>query len=56
MLKNEVSAVRHSLQERIQRDESNLNVALLYLSTLQETQEIISNARHLLRAAKRFSS
>ena len=53
MLKNEVSAVR---QERIQRDESNLNVALLYLSTLQETQEIISNARHLLRAAKRFSS
>ena len=56
MLKNEVSAVRHSLQERIQRDESNLNVALLYLSALQETQEIISNARHLLRAAKRFSS
>ena len=56
ILKNEVSAIRHSLQDRIQRDESNLTVALLYLSTLQETQEIISNARHLLRAAKRFSS
>lgn len=55
-IKNDVSALRHVLQERIQRDESNLNVALLYLSTLQETQEIISNARHLLRAAKRFSN
>ena len=56
VLKNDVSEVRHSLQDRIQRDESSLNIALLYLSTLQETQEIISNARHLLRAAKRFSN
>ena len=53
-LKSDISAIRHSLLERIQNDESSLKIALLYLSTLQETQEIISNARHLLRAAKRF--
>lgn len=55
-LKSDISAIRHALLERIQDDESSLKIALLYLSTLQETQEIISNARHLLRAAKRFSS
>ena len=54
-LKSDISVLRHSLQERIQDDDSGLKIALLYLSTLQETQEIISNARHLLRAAKRFS-
>ena len=53
-LKSDISAIRHSLLERIQNDESSLKIALLYLSTLQETQEIIANARHLLRAAKRF--
>ena len=53
-LKSEISKLRHNLQDRIQKEDSNLKVALLYLSTLQETQEIISHARHLLRADKRF--
>lgn len=55
-LKSEISRCRHELQCRIQREDSNLKVALLYLSVLQETQEIISHARHLLRAAKRFNA
>lgn len=55
-LKSEISTMRHDLQNRIQRENSNLKVALLYLNTLQETQEIISHARHLLRAAKRFKA
>ena len=54
-LKSEISKLRHNLQDRIQKEENNLKVALLYLSTLQETQEIISHARHLLRADKRFT-
>ncbi len=55
-LKSEISKLRHQLQDSIQRGEGNIKIDLLYLSTLQETQEIISQARHLLRAAKRFNS
>ena len=38
----------------IQKEECDLKISLLYLSTLQETQELVSNVRHLLRASKRF--
>ena len=53
-LKARLSQLRHQQQDRIQREDSNIKVALLYLSTLQETQELISAVRHLLRAARRF--
>lgn len=53
-LKSRVSQMRHAQQDRIQSTESNIKVSLLYLSTLQETQELISMTRHLLRASKRF--
>ncbi len=53
-LKSQLSAVRHNQQDRIQREDSNIKVDLLYLSTLQETQELISVTRHLLRASRRF--
>lgn len=53
-LKSRISQMRHELEAKIQRENSNLKIALLYLSTLQETQELISHARHLVRAAKRF--
>lgn len=53
-LKTCISSHRHELQNRLQREDANIKVTLLYLNTLQETQELISHARHLLRAAKHF--
>ncbi len=53
-IKSRISQVRHAQQDRIQREDSNIKVSLLYLSTLQETQELVSMTRHLLRASKRF--
>lgn len=55
-IKSRISQIRHAQQDRIQREDSNIKVALLYLSTLQETQELVSISRHLLRASKRFQT
>ena len=38
-IKSRISQIRHQQQDRIQREESNIKIGLLYLSTLQETQE-----------------
>ncbi|MEG1579646.1 MAG: inorganic phosphate transporter [Bacteroidaceae bacterium] len=53
-VKSELSHLRHEQQNHIQRTDSNIKIDLLYLSTLQETQELISMTRHLLRASRRF--
>ena len=53
-IKSRISQIRHQQQDRIQREESNIKIGLLYLSTLQETQELMSIARHLVRASKRL--
>ena len=53
-LKAHISQLRHKQQDRIQQEDSNIKIDLLYLSTLQETQELVSMMRHLLRASKRF--
>lgn len=53
-LKAHISQIRHAQQDRMQREDSNIKIAMLYLSTLQETQELVSITRHLLRASKRF--
>lgn len=55
-LKVRLSQIRHQQQNRIQSEDSNIKVSLLYLNMLQETQELISIVRHLLRAGKRFQS
>ena len=55
-IKSRISQLRHKLQDRIQQEDSNIKIALLYLSTLQETQELISISRHLVRASKRFQT
>lgn len=53
-IKSRISQIRHQQQDRMQREDSNIKVSLLYLNTLQEMQELISMMRHLLRASKRF--
>lgn len=40
--------------DRIQEENSSINVSLVYLNLLQESLEIISSLRHLLRASRNF--
>ncbi len=55
-LKDELSQYRHRQIERLQGIEDNgqLQVGMLYLNLLQESQQLLSNLRHQLRAAKKF--
>lgn len=54
-MKNKLSELRKIQQERIRKgDMENLKIEYLYMSTLQETQEIIGHMRHWVRACRRF--
>lgn len=53
--KQKLSEMRWAQEDRIQMDLSQgLKVSLVYLNLLQETQELLSDLRHYLRAFKRF--
>lgn len=53
--KQQLSEMRRAQEDRIQMDLSQgLKVSLAYLNLLQETQELLSDLRHYLRAFKRF--
>ena len=54
--KDELSVLRKRHIDRIQQnsDETMLKVSLVYLNILQESQQLLSNMRHQLRAAKKF--
>ena len=54
--KDELSVIRKKHIDRIQqsKDNSKLQVSLIYLNILQESQQLLSNMRHQLRAAKKF--
>ncbi len=54
--KDELSVVRKRLIDSIQQSKDNqmLQVSLVYLNILQESQQLLSNMRHQLRAAKKF--
>lgn len=55
--KNDLSILRKRHIDRIQnqKDTSNLQVSLVYLNILQESQEFLSIMRHQLRAANKFT-
>lgn len=54
-MKIQLSQLRKIQQDRIRKgDMSNLKIEFLYLSMLQETQEIIGHMRHWVRACRRF--
>lgn len=54
--KDLLSKVRKQHIDRIQQsDDENFKVSLVYLNILQESQQLLSNMRHQLRAAKKFS-
>lgn len=49
-----LSETRDKQEVRMQSEEGDLQIGILYLNTLQETQELISTIRHLLRASRHF--
>ena len=49
-----LSETRDKQEVRMQAEEGDLQIGILYLNTLQETQELISTIRHLLRASRHF--
>lgn len=51
--KESLSRTRKLQMNRMQ-EEKNLTVSYVYLNILQETQELVSSLRHLLRASRRF--
>lgn len=56
-LKNKISALRKAQMNRLQEtDNTNLKAAMVYLNILQETQELVSIWRHLLRASRFFQN
>ncbi len=55
-LKESLSRTRKLQMNRMQDEKSNLTVSYVYLNILQETQELVSSLRHLLRAARRFQT
>lgn len=54
--KDDLSALRKQHIDRMQRESSNKNlqISLVYLNILQESQEFLSIMRHQLRAARKF--
>ena len=54
--KDELSVLRKKHIDRIQHlsDNSLMQISLVYLNVLQESQELLSVMRHQLRAAKKF--
>ena len=54
-MKAQLSELRKKQQTRMRKGNmDNLKVEYLYMSTLQETQEIIGHMRHWVRACRRF--
>ena len=55
--KDLLSALRKRHIDRMQRDKGGSldKIGLVYISLLQETQQLLSGVRHVLRAAKKFS-
>lgn len=49
-----LSETRDKQEVRMQTEEGDLQIGILYLNTLQETHELISTIRHLLRASRHF--
>ena len=54
-LKNKISALRKQQMNRMQEaDSKSLKASMVYLNILQESQELVSIWRHLLRASRFF--
>lgn len=52
---NEVTEMSHEQMNRIQHDKDNIDLALLYLNIIQESSEIITEMRHILRSEAKMN-
>ena len=50
-----LSQTRDGQMARMQAGRENITVSYVYLNILQETQEMASSLKHMLRAARHFS-
>ena len=55
-LKKKISKLRKEQMDRIHDENVNIKTALVYLNILQESQELVSTWRHMLRASRMFQS
>lgn len=55
-LKEKLSILRKQQMNRTQEESINVKTSLVYLNILQESQELVSTWRHLLRAGRKFQS
>ena len=46
----DVVKMSHEQMRRIQHDKGNIDLALLYLNIIQESSELITEMRHILRS------
>ncbi len=53
-LREAIALERRTQIHRVQEEHSNLQVGLVYLNLLQESEELVALLRHLLRAANKF--
>ncbi len=52
---DELVEMTHEQMNRIQHDKDNIDLALLYLNIIQESSEIVTEMRHLLRSEAKFN-
>ena len=56
LLKGKISTLRKEQMDRIQERDVNVKASMVYLNVLQESQELVSYWRHLLRADRMFQT
>lgn len=54
VLKEKISCLQKLQLARVQEMDNSLKISLVYLNLLQESQELVSILRHLLRAGRKF--
>lgn len=52
---DEVIEMSHEQMNRIQHDKENIDLALLYLNIIQESSELVTEMRHLLRSEAKLN-
>jgi Na+/phosphate symporter len=53
-LKKEISNLRRVQTHRLQEDAENIEVAFVYLNLIQESHELLSEVRNVLRGCEKF--
>ena len=55
-LKEKFSRLQKMQLSRVQEINEGLKISLVYLNLLQESQELVSIVRHMLRASRKFQA